>query len=224
MLNYKGMSDRTKKLQETAFETSLLAPLTDSVVDEYLSMPLEYSEEEQKQMYARYVEKVLKKLHPRQIIHLDEKWPLGRWLEATRSSAHLTREDIADTIGQSVSYIAEIETEEIPPWEIPSREAAKLAILFRMHVDALAEMVYASYAVREARKKLPSHLSSLGLNAETTGHSVDLALDLYYARNAPAMDPIVDIDKWLSDVQYEIKNEARARKRERTMRESSAER
>src|SRR5947209_20330878 len=69
MLNYKGMSDRTKKLRKTAFETSLPDPPTDSIVASYFSRPSKYSEEEQKQMYVRYVEKVFRKLHPRKIVH-----------------------------------------------------------------------------------------------------------------------------------------------------------
>jgi transcriptional regulator with XRE-family HTH domain len=215
-----GMGDRTKKLRETAFEITLWTPLTDSIVDEFLSMPMEYSEEEQKQMYARYVEKALKKLHPKRIVRLAEQWPLGHWLKATRSSGHLTREDIADTIGQSASYIMQIETEQILPWEIPSDEAAKLAILFRVHIDALGEMVYASYAVREARKKLPSDLSSLGLNTETIGPSVDLAIDLYYARNSPPVNALPQIEKWLNEVRDAMKKEARARKIQQNMRKS----
>lgn len=202
-----------KKLRKTAFESSLPAPPTDLVVDAYLSLTPEYSEEEQKLMYVRYVEKVFKKLHPRRVVHLDEKWPLGRWLEATRSSARLTCEDIADALGQSASYVMEIETGEILPWSMPAREIAKLVILFRLHTDALAEMVYASYVVCESRRKLPGDLSVLGLDAGTTGQSVDFALDLYYARNTPTMDPVADVEKWLSDVRNEIRSEARSRKR-----------
>lgn len=220
MLNYKGMSDRTNKLRKSAFEASLPAPPTDLVVDTYLSLPSEYSEEEQKQMYARYVERVLRKLHPKRIVRLAEQWPLGHWLKTTRTSAHLTHEDIADAISQSASYIVQIETEQIRPWEIPSDEAARLAILFRVHIDALGEMVYASYAVHEARKKLPSDLSSLGLNPRTTGPSVDLAMDLYYARNSPPVSALPQIEKWLSEVRDAIKKEARARKIQQNMRKS----
>lgn len=222
MLNYKGMSDRTKKLRKTAFETSLPDPPTDSIVASYFSRPPKYSEEEQKQMYVRYVEKVFKKLHPRRILHLEEKWPLGHWLRNTRSCARLTQEDIGDAIGQSANYVAKIETEEVPPWEIHSREAAKLAILFCLHVDALAEMAYASHAVREARKRLPDDLPALGFNTETTGPSVDLAIDLYYARNSPPVNALPQIERWLSDVRDAMRKEAQTRKMEQNMRKSPA--
>lgn len=220
MLSYNGMGDRTTKLLRAALGSMRTDPPTDLTVEAFLSLPTEFSEEERKLMYARYVEKVFKKLHPRRITRLKDKWPLGRWLEATRSSARLTREDVADALGKDAGFVTRVETEEVLPWELPSPEAARVAILFRIHADALAEMVYASYTVHAARKKLPDDPSAFGFNAETTGQSVDLALDLYYARNAPATEPRPELEEWLKEVRREMK----ARKNGRPVRESPAKR
>ncbi|MDQ3742898.1 MAG: hypothetical protein M3444_00665 [Acidobacteriota bacterium] len=206
------------KLLEETLESMKAAPPTDLEVDAFLSLPTEFSEEEQRQMYIRYVEKVFKKLHPRPITRLTERWPLGRWLESTRSNACLAREDVADALGKNRDFVTKIEAEEILPWELTPSDAAKVASLFRLHAGALAAMVYTSYAVHEARRKLPNDLTAFGLNAEAPGPSVELALDLYYARNAPAVEPRREIEEWLDEVRREMK----ARKNSKPVRESRA--
>jgi transcriptional regulator with XRE-family HTH domain len=149
-------------------------------------------------MLADFVKNVLAELHRRPVRELAQPWPFGRWLEATRQGARLSRENVALALEKDEDFVEQIETGEILPWNLSVSDAAKIVILFRVHMDVIKQLVHSSYVVSKAREALKkAKRPHRGERFEEKDPSVKLAVDLYYARNSEFIEMSEDVTKWL---------------------------
>lgn len=177
------MSDKEmNELLREMFRSEDSPPLTDAIVDSFLALPEEYPEEKIRRMRSRFVERLLAEANPEPVRTLKEKLPFGRWLEAVRQKAKLTREDVAAVIGVEPAYVEQIETGDLAPQSLPGNELGPLVQLFRLHVDAMRHLLLTSIAVGRARANLGvAGRLTPGKEARKTADAMKLALDTYLA-------------------------------------------
>jgi transcriptional regulator with XRE-family HTH domain len=182
------MSDEemSQFLQEM-FRSEDAPPLSDAVIDAFLALPEDYPEEQVQRMHARFVERLLAETNPEPVRKAKEKLPLGRWIEAARQKVKLTREDISAALGKEPSYVEQVETGGVAPHSLPSNELGTIAQLFRVHIDALRDLLLTSIAVGQNRDKLGvAGRISPGAQAKKTADTMKLALDMYLADTTEA--------------------------------------
>lgn len=177
------MSDKEmNELLREMFRSEDSPPLTDAVVDSFLTLPEQYPEEKIRRMRSRFVECLLVEANPSPVRTLKEKLPFGRWIEAIRQKAKLTREDIAAVIGMEPAYIEQVESGDLAPQTLPGNELGALVQLFRLHVDAMRDLLLMSIAVGRARANLGvAGRLAPGKEARKTAEAMKLALDKYLA-------------------------------------------
>jgi transcriptional regulator with XRE-family HTH domain len=177
------------------------------VIHTYLSLPVEEIEVDTNLMFGHFIKKVLADLHRRPVRNIAPEWPFGRWLEDTRQSVRFSRTDIAGALNKDESFVERLETGEILPWQLSLYDAAEIVILFRVHMDAIKQLVESSYVVSKAREALEK--------AEQSGHRgkpfaeadplAKLTVDLYYARNSEPIEMSEEAKQWLKDLLDELK-------------------
>ena len=165
------------------------------------------SHSELNRVRALFVAKVFRAIHHQPVRHFDEKWTFGRWLEAIRESVRLTREDIADAIGKDVLFVEQLENGEVLPWECSSSDIADLVCLFRIHINAVLQLLMSTIAVGQIRC-----LGSVGGPPyerhllEPNNKAVRKAFDLYLARNADTYEMSESISDWLDCLRQDLKS------------------
>src|SRR2546423_12768458 len=97
-----GDEHRTKPLEETLL-SDVTSPLTDEMVNAYLSEAGSYPRETVVRMLKRYAIRVFEKLHPDSVRYIEELITFGRWIEEKRMDALLTRADLASVLGKRTS-------------------------------------------------------------------------------------------------------------------------
>lgn len=137
------------------FLRSYRAPwLTDSFVDAFMASPVESSPESVERMHKLYVEKCVRDLGG-PVRRIGEFKRFGEWISQRRKFAGLGRRDVAQAFGKETSFIEAVETERTPPWKLQHEELANLASLFRLHINALSELL--SNTFKALSEPLPSH-------------------------------------------------------------------
>lgn len=126
-------------------------PLTDAEVETLMSVPIKHSPSTLKRMRKRLVAKVFEALHPEPVKRVESGMTFGEWVEAMRERARLTREAVGEALGQDPIYVERVESEEMLLWKLTPSKAADIVILVRIHIDALMQLLSASFgAVRDA--------------------------------------------------------------------------
>lgn len=128
-------------------------PLTAEEAEVLLSAPLptKASPATLKKARKRGAERALARLHQEPVRSVRRGTPFGSWIAQARESARLTRVDVAAAIGKDPSYVEKVEEEEILPWKITPNMMANIVILFRVHIDALKQLLSSSLRVDNAR-------------------------------------------------------------------------
>jgi hypothetical protein len=159
--------------------------LTDSDVDAFMSIPDHSPSGMPERVRAKFAAKILSDLHPNPVNRIKERWPFGRWIEAVRKKARLTREIIGAALGRDESFVEKLETGAVLPWALDTEEAIDIARLFRLEGEAMRQLVETSAAVHQAHERgvLVAARSHRGRSSKHREDSVRLALDLYLARN-----------------------------------------
>jgi transcriptional regulator with XRE-family HTH domain len=196
----------SKRLQDL-FRSKDAPELTDAEIEAFISTASEVPPGTGERVRAKFVRKVLEKLHPQPIHRVDEPLPFGRWLERERQKARLSREDIAVAVGKDELFIARIETEDILPWQLKPAEAASLIDLFRLEPEALKQLIIVSYAAIEGRKdaEIIASRSREGQLSKKMGGHVKQASDLRQAPNAYPKELSDAINSWLNKINEEVR-------------------
>jgi transcriptional regulator with XRE-family HTH domain len=180
--------------------------LTDADVEMLMSIPDQSPLGMPERVRAKFTAKILEDLHPEQVQPLNKRWPLGRWIEATRKRARLTRGDIGTALGKDASFVEKLETGEILPWDLDTKEAIDIARLFRLAVKAMRQLVETSALIHQEYTDgiTVAARSHHGWRSKERKDSMKLALDLYLARNSgqPALDE--KILNWLGRLEEEF--------------------
>jgi transcriptional regulator with XRE-family HTH domain len=204
------MSDKAmNELLLEMFRSEDSPPLTDTVVDSFLALPEQYPEEKIRRMRSRFVECLLVEANPSPVRTLKEKLPFGRWIEAIRQKAKLTREDIAAVIGMELAYVEQVESGDLAPQTLPCNELGALVQLFRLHVDAVRDLLLISIAVGRARANLGvAGRLAPGKEARKTAEAMKLALDTYLA---DTVEISADVESEVEDCMAAVRGYLEAR-------------
>jgi hypothetical protein len=149
------MSDKEiLELLRESFVSEDAPPLTAEEAEMFMSAPLptKSSSATLKKARKRSVEKAFARLHEQPIRNVRKGVPFGSWVEQARKDAHLTRVDVAAAISKDPFYIEEVEEEAILPWNITPNMMANIVILFRIHIDALKQLLSSSLRADNARR------------------------------------------------------------------------
>src|ERR1700742_1452904 len=98
------------------------------------------------QAFKKYVFKKLEALYPEPIHRVEGNLTFGQWLELSRVKARLRREEVAAALNKIPTFIENIETGKIRPPNLSVKDAADLLSLFRLHMDAVPQLVTNSVA------------------------------------------------------------------------------
>lgn len=193
--------DKLLRLLRSTVCSADAPPLTDNIVDAFLSTPGQTSPETLARVRELFVRKLFSTLHREPVRVIKEKWPFGRWVEAVRESLHLSRHDLAATLSLDDSFIERLENGDSPPWRFSPSDIAKLVCLIRLHLSAVRQLVNNSFALTRTRNLGPvAARSHSGRPIQSRGYAAKKALDLYLARNAQSFEIDEDVGKWLDDV------------------------
>jgi transcriptional regulator with XRE-family HTH domain len=125
--------------------------LTDEVVDALLELPSSMSADAVESMRARFVRKVFSELHPEPVKVIPRKRPFGLWIEAIRKSANLSRTEVAAALGKDEPFLERIESGDAPPWTFSADDIASIVQLFRLHIDAVVQLIQNTVAGNKGR-------------------------------------------------------------------------
>ena len=105
---------------------------------------------------------------------------LGRFLEAVRAKANLTRLDVGIRLQKSDEYVLRLERGDLNPSELPTRDLADVVELFHLVVTMVAEMILVSVETMTTKQSIrASARSHGGLRHDVRGEDVERALDAF---------------------------------------------
>lgn len=185
------------KLLELAAETKNQPELTDEVVDGIIARTIKCPAERTERIRKKYIEKLFEELNPQPVCEIENKSTFGRWVEAMRNKVHLSQTDVAGVLRQEPVFIGQVERGEIFPWQCKPEFVADLMNLFRVHIQAVNQLVSASAAVSRVRGVGGVAARSRGGKvSKVRGESTARALELFLAHNAAPAEPADDITEW----------------------------
>lgn len=152
--------DQTKegdplKLLGDMLRAGKMPPTEEEVQKLMREMTVEVSQASLDRAHKKFVDKVFGYLHPHPVRNIRGRETFGLWLEARRIDAVLTREDIAEVLGKDESYVERLEIGEASPLSLEPTVAADIAVLFRIHIEGIAQLVSNSEAIRGNEIKVP---------------------------------------------------------------------
>jgi len=156
--------------------------VNDKVVDSLLS---QIRSEASDQSKARVKSKVKVRIEDAAISQSKHviQWkgvPFGRYIEAVRERAGLTRFAIADRLGKDESYLQRLERGDISPAALPIVEVVKVVELFHLKLNAVNEMLLATSRVVEKKRTFRAAARSHGgMRHDTRSEDVERALDAF---------------------------------------------
>jgi ribosome-binding protein aMBF1 (putative translation factor) len=128
------------------------APLTDAEADARLSAPVKQSPVNIKRLRKGVVERILSDLHQEPVREIGRRITFGQWIQQARKAARLSHDAAGIAIGKDPSFIQRIEDEEVLPWALTANSIADMVILFRIHIDAVEQLLSNSYAADRERQ------------------------------------------------------------------------
>lgn len=187
------------KLLEMTLHSEDSPELNDAVVDAFLAIETKCPPEKTERVRARFVEKILSSVHCEPVQRVDKRWSFGRWIEATRESVRLTREDVATALHKDFTFVEKVEKGESLPWKCHPSDIADVVCLFRVHMDAVQQLVVNTVAVNQIHGLgSVSARSRSGLISSDRGETTKRALDMFLAHHAAPATPDTDVSNWLN--------------------------
>jgi transcriptional regulator with XRE-family HTH domain len=199
------MSDEDR---DTTLDDLLLSegslPLTDQLVDAFLTSPAQASVRSGGRVMNLFVRKVLEDLHKEPVREVEAE-PFGRWLETVRRKARLAISDIAAAIGKDASYVERLESGGIWPWASDPYDIAAVISLFRLHIDAATALIQKSFALSKVRVSGDVIARAHGGKmTKERGDSTKRALDMFLSRKAKVEPLDQSINEWLAKVRVQL--------------------
>lgn len=197
--------DELLELFRAASDLDSSTVLDDALVDAFLALEPECSPERARRVERLFVKKLFEEIHREPVRSLAAKWPFHRWIESIRTSFRLTRDDIATALNKDHEFVERLENGEKLPWEFKANDIGDVVCLFRIHMNAVAELIGNSVSLSSFRGLgTVSARSHQGRMSKARGDSTKKALDLYVARNAAPVEPDKNVQRWLGDLRQEL--------------------
>ncbi|HEY3104368.1 MAG TPA: hypothetical protein VGJ69_12305, partial [Pyrinomonadaceae bacterium] len=165
------------------FSSDHSPPLTDSIVDTFLSSSAEASKESGDRVIALFVEKVLADLHKEPVKNVQTQ-TFGAWIQGIRELARLALSDIALAIGKEPVYVQRLESGMTVPWDLRPEDIACLVRLFRLHMKAMSYLIQKSFDVNCTH--VEGNVAARAYRGKMTtdrGDATNRALKMFLARN-----------------------------------------
>jgi len=162
-----------------------------------------FTEEDLPRMSVRITLKIIRDRHPEPLHRVEDIQPLWRWVETVRLDLLLTPRRINNALNQPLGFIERFETGQIVPWQLSPGVGADIAILFRLHKEALRDLLRwsaAAYREREAAKQAETSHPSLN---ETSPGALRM-FDIAAARMNPDAELPAEAENWFADVISEL--------------------
>jgi hypothetical protein len=134
---------KLEKLLKEALLSRDRPPLTDEEVEEFLSStesrdpdPLTVEQSE-----GQFAERVFGREHEQPIRRVKGKPGFGEWIKGLRNDALVPRRAVASAIGKDLLFINQLESGVVLPWDLPAIDVARLIKLYRIHFEAVWNLV-----------------------------------------------------------------------------------
>ena len=130
------------KLLKEALRLKKRPPVTEQVVDEFLSTP-DDDPGAVERVRALTVEKSFRSVHRRPVrqIMVMSVHSFGEWIAAVREKTHLPVQQVARVLKQEPGFMERLESGETPPWRCDPDTVAALVKLYRVHIDAVESLL-----------------------------------------------------------------------------------
>ncbi len=143
-----------------------------------------------------------------------ESLPLGRFVEAVREQAGITRVQIARRLEKNEEYVSRLERGDINPVSIPVADFVNIMGLFQVGLGSITQMVVASIRIADSKHTYRAAARSHGgLRHDTRTEDVERALDAFARKmqKKRATDSGVppEVDACLSRIRDELKRRGR---------------
>ena len=137
--------------------------------------------------------------------------PFGRFVEAVRERAGLTRVAVAERLHKAEDYVQRLERGDLSPINVPAADFANLLGLFNVHISSVPLMIMASRAAAADKATYRAAARSHGgIRREARGEDVERALDAFAVhmrqkalRQASANIPS-DVQAYVSKIREEL--------------------
>ena len=140
--------------------------------------------------------------------------PFGRFMEAVRDKAGITKVQIAARLKKDEEYISRIERGDLSPLSIPAPDFTDIMGLFHVGIGVVSQMVVASSRIAESKHTYrASARSHGGLRHDTRTDDVERALDAFarkmQKKAATSSDVPPEIEACLIRVRDELERRGR---------------
>jgi transcriptional regulator with XRE-family HTH domain len=116
----------------------------------------------------------------KQLVRDTRSLPFGRFIEAVREKAGMTRVQIAERLKKDEEYVSRVERGDVSPVSMVAPDIADIVELLHIRFDSVTEMVAASVNVSESKRTYRvSARSHGGLRHDARTEDVDRALDAF---------------------------------------------
>jgi hypothetical protein len=188
------------------FSSDHSPPLTDSMVDCFLSSRAQGTKESGDRVIALFVSKVLADLHKEPVKDVQTQ-TFGAWLQGIRELARLAPSDIAVAIGKEPVYVQRLESGMTVPWDLKPEDIACLVRLFRLHMKAVSYLIQKSFDVSSTH--VEGNVAARAYRGKMTtdrGDATNRALKMFLARNTKETPLHSSITEWLSNVEKQLRD------------------
>jgi transcriptional regulator with XRE-family HTH domain len=191
--------------------------LNDAVVDGLLDsppwqVPLGGHERARKKLQARRQDTAI--AAAKEVISNRHLLPLGRFLEAVRENAKLTKLQIAERLGKDETFVLRVERGDISPVSVPVAECADIMGLFQIGVGVTKQMIAASVKTAESKRTYRAAARSHGgIRSDIRSQDVERALDAFARkmhRNVTNTEDNAEIRAYLTELEQELRKRGRA--------------
>lgn len=190
--------------------------LNDTIVDSLLEQPCPDISETAK---SRVKAKLRIRMQDAAIVRAKQavqpkSLALGRFLEAIRQKANLTRADVAERLKKTDEYVQRLERGDLSPVQLPTRELADVIELFGLGLRAVTEMIMATVQTANLKQSYRGTARSHGgVRHDVRGEDVERALDAFARKMrqksmARAALP-ADVQTCISKLEEELKRRGR---------------
>jgi len=116
----------------------------------------------------------------KQLVRDIRSLSFGRFIEAVREKAGMTRVQIAGRLKKEEEYVLRVERGDMGPISMSAPDIADIVELFQIRIDSLMEMVASSVKISESKHTYrASARSHGGLRHDARTDDVDRALDAF---------------------------------------------
>ena len=134
---------KVDKLLRSALRPKGSAPLTGGELEDSLlpkggiDFPPSYIERAE----ARFAQRVFESEHEEPIRSAGDSTTFGEFIRRIRSEATVARRAAAAAVEKDLSFINQLESGAVLPWKLPSIDVARVVKLYRIHSEAVWNLV-----------------------------------------------------------------------------------